>query len=102
MCETKSVVVSLSFLLLAAPSFFKYQAHTENNVGNHSEVKSQGPCDNEYKNYCLNGGEGYYLVDEDLVSSNCTWLFGGDCCEKYMWCDWVRTWILKKDENFSI
>ena len=36
-------------------------------VGHQSEIKSQGPCENEYKKYCLNGAECYYLVDEDFV-----------------------------------
>ena len=82
MCETKAVVVSI--LLLVASSFSIYQAHTENKEGDHSKMKSQGPCENEHKRYCLNGGECYYLVDEDIVGCNCTWLYGGKRCEKYM------------------
>ena len=46
-----------------------------------SKIKSQGPCENEYRKYCLNGGDCYYLVDEDIVGCNCTWLFGGKRCE---------------------
>ena len=84
MCEIKAVVVSISIVLLVAASFFIYQAQTENKVGHHSKIKSQGPCENEYKKYCLNGGECYYLVDEDIVGCNCTWLQGGKRCEKYM------------------
>ena len=56
--------------------------HTENKVGHHSKIKSQGPCENEYKKYCLNDGECYYLVGEDTVG--CTWLYGGKRCGKYM------------------
>ena len=82
MCETKAVVVSI--LVLVASSFSIYQAHTENKEGHHSKMKSQGPCENEHKRYCLNGGECYYLVDEDIVGCNCTWLYGGKRCEKYM------------------
>ena len=74
MCETKAVVVSKWLILLVAASFCIYQAQTENKVGHHSKIKSQGPCENYYKKYCLNGGEGYYLVDEDIVGCNCTWL----------------------------
>ena len=89
MCETKTkqVVVSISLILLVAASFRKYQAQTENKVGHHSKIKSQGPCENEYKKYCLNGGECYYLADEDFVGCNCTRLYGGKRCEKYMWWD---------------
>ena len=85
MCETKAVVVSISILLIVAASFCTYQAHTENKVGHHSKIKSRGPCENEYKKYCLNGGDCYYLVDEDIEDCNCTWLKGGKQCEKYMW-----------------
>ena len=64
-----------------------HQAHTENKVGHHSKIKGQGRGQNEYNNYCLNGGECYYLVDEDIVGCNCTWLYGGKRCENYMWCE---------------
>ena len=84
MCETTAVVASMSIILLVAASFCINQAHTENKVGHHSKIKSQGPCENEYKKYCLNGGECYYLVDEDMVGSNCAWLYGGKRCGKYM------------------
>ena len=73
MCETKAVVVSTSLTLLVAASFCVYKAQTESKVGHHSKIKSQGPCENEYKKYCLNGGECYYLVDEDIVGCNCKW-----------------------------
>ena len=85
MRETKAVVVSISIILLVATSFCLYQAHTENKVGHHRKIKSQGPCENEYKKHCLNGGECYYLVDEDIAGCNCTWLYGGKRCERYMW-----------------
>ena len=87
MCETKAVVVSISIISLVAASFCIYQAQTENKVGHYSKITSQGPCENEYKKYCLNGGECYYLVDEDIVGCKCTWFYGGKRCEKYMWWD---------------
>ena len=90
MCETKAAVVSISLILLVAASFCIYGAQTENKVGHHSKIKSQGPCENEYKKYCLNGGGCYYLVDEDIVGCKCTWLYGGKRCEKCMWWDQVR------------
>ena len=87
MCETKAVVVSTSLISLVGASFCVYQTHTGNKVGHHSEIKSHGPCENEYKKYCLNGGEFFFLVDEDIVGCNFTWLYGGKRCEKYMWWD---------------
>ena len=87
MCETKAVVVSISLFLLVAASFWIYQAQTENKVGHRSKIKSQGPCENEYKKYCMNGGKCYYPVDEDIVGCNWTWLYGGKRSEKYMWWD---------------
>ena len=87
MSETKAVVVSISLIFLEAASFCIYQAQTENKVGNHTKMKNQGPCENEHKKYCLNGGDCYYLVDEDIVDCNCTWLYGGKRCERNMWLD---------------
>ena len=85
MCDTKAVVVSISLFLPVAAGFCTYQAHTENKVGHQSKIKSKGPCENEYKKYCLNGGECYCLVGENVVGCNCTWLYGQKRCEKYMW-----------------
>ena len=86
--ETKAVIVSISLILLVALSFCINQAQTEEKVGDHSKIKNQGPCKNENKKICLNGGECYYLVDEEgIVGYNCTWLYRGKRCEKYMWWD---------------
>ena len=74
MCETKTNLVSLSLILLVAASFGMYQAHTEKKVGHRSKIKSQGPCENEYKKYCLNGEECYCLIDEDILGCKYTWL----------------------------
>ena len=90
MCETKAVVVSISSFLLVAASFCIYQAQTEIKVGHYNEIKTESPCNKEYKKGCLKGGECYHLVDEDIVGCNCTWLYGGKRCEKYMWWDYVR------------
>ena len=45
-------------------------------------MKLQNPYENEYKKFCLNGGECYYLIDEDIVGCICTWFFGGKRFEK--------------------
>ena len=96
MGETKAVVLSISLILLIAASFCIYQADTENKEGQHRAIKSESPCEKEYKRYCLNGGECYNLLDEDIVACNCTWLYGGKQCEKYMWLTYVN--FLKSDE----
>ena len=86
MCEIKTVLF-VAALLLAATGFCIYQVNSAKKVGRLSEVKSESPCEKEYKKYCMNRGECYYLVDEDTVACNCTWLYGGERCEKYMWWD---------------
>ena len=87
MCETKAVVLSISIILLVAASSCIYQAHTENKVGHHSKIKSQGPWENECKNYFMNGGDYYHPVDEDTVGCNCKWLSAAKRYEKYLWWD---------------
>ena len=82
MCEIKTVSI-VAALLLAATGFCIYQANPK--VGHYNEIKSESSCEKEYKRYCMNGGECYYLVDEDIVACNCTWLYGGQRCEKYKW-----------------
>ena len=82
MCEIKTVSI-VAVLLLAAAGFYTYQVNPK--VEQDSEIKSESPCEKEYKKYCMNGGECYYLADEDIVGCNCTWLYGGERCEKYMW-----------------
>ena len=84
MRETKTVLI-VAALLLAATGLCIYQPLTENKVEQHKEIKSESPCEEEYKKSCMNGGECYYLVNEDFVACNCTWLYGGKRCEKYMW-----------------
>ena len=70
-------VINVAVLLIAVTGFCIYQVKSEKKVGQHSEIKSESPCEKEYKKYCMNGGECYYLVDEDIVARNCTWLYGG-------------------------
>ena len=84
MCEIKTVL-RIAALILAAIGFRIYQVNLEKNVGHQNEIKSESPCEKGYKKYCLNGGECYYLVDEDVVGCKCTWIYGGNRCEKYMW-----------------
>ena len=62
MCEIKTLL-TVAVLLLAVTGFCIYQANPK--VGQHSEIKSESPCEKGYRKYCLDGGECYYLVDED-------------------------------------
>ena len=84
MCEIKTVLI-VAVLLLAATSLCIYQVKSEKKVEHNREIKSESPCEKEYKKYCMDGGECYYLVDEDNAACNCTWMYGGQRCEKYMW-----------------
>ena len=84
MYEIKTVLI-VTALLLASTGFCIYQVFSEKKVGHYSEIESESPCDEEYKKYCLNGIECYYLLDEDIVTCNCTCLYGGQRWEKYLW-----------------
>ena len=84
--KTVSIVAALP---LAATRFCIYQVKSGNKVGHHSEIKSESPCEKEYKKFCLNGGERFYLDYKDIVGCNCTWLYGGKRCEKYIWWTYV-------------
>ena len=84
MCEIKTLL-NVAVLLLAATGLCIYQVKSEMKVEQHSEIKSESPCEKEYKKYCINGGECFYLVYEDIAACNCTWMYGGKRCEKYLW-----------------
>ena len=70
MCEIKLFLGSVCLMSLVAASFCMYWVYPEKKEGKDSEIKIQNPCENEYKEYCLNGGECYYLNDEDIVGCN--------------------------------
>ena len=78
----KKIVLIAAALLLAAIGFCIYQVNSDKKVGHNCEIKSESPCEKEYKKYCLNGGACCYLIDEDIVGCNCIWLYGGNRCEK--------------------
>ena len=84
MCEIKTVLI-VAALLLVATGFCIYQVKSEKKVGHQSKIKSKSPCEKKSKKCCLNGGECYYLDDEDILGCNCRWLYGGKRCEKNMW-----------------
>ena len=56
MCEIKTVV-TVAALLIAATGFCIYQVNSEIEMGHHSEIKSESPCEEDYKKYCLNSAE---------------------------------------------
>ena len=76
MCKIETVLI-VAVLPLGVTGFCIYQANSEKNVDHHSEIKSESPCEKEYKKYCLNGGDCHYLVDEDIIACSCTCLYGG-------------------------
>ena len=82
----KTILVSVCLTLLATASSCMYCVYPEKTVGQYMKIKIQNLCENEYKKFCLNGGECYYLFDENIVGCNCTWFYGGKRWEKYMWC----------------
>ena len=82
MCEIKTVII-VAALFLAVTGFCIYQ--TKPKVVHPSEIKSGSPCEKEYKKYCLNGGECFYLVDKDIAACNCSCMYGGKRCEMYLW-----------------
>ena len=86
----KTVLVFVCLILLVTASFCMYRVYLEKDVGQCSEIKIQYPCENEYRKYCLNGGECFYLFDEDIVDCERTWSYGGKRCEIYMCWNSVR------------
>ena len=74
MCQIKTVLV-VAVLLLAAAGFYINRVNSQTKVGQYSEIKGESPGEKDYKKYCLNGGECYHPVDEDIVAFNCTWLY---------------------------
>ena len=81
MCEIKTVKI-VAALILAATGFCICQVNSGKKVGHHSEIKSESPCEKEFKKYCLTAGECYYLDYEVIVGCNCRFLFGGKRCQK--------------------
>ena len=86
-CVRKSSCSIVIIFFTSCSKFLHISSPYRDKVGHHSKIKSQGPCENEFKMFCLNGGDCYYLVDEDIVGCNCIWLYGGKRCGKYMWWD---------------
>ena len=70
MSETKTVLI-VAALLLAAMGLCIYQVKTEKKWDTIAKSKVKVLA-KKYKKYCLNGGECFYLVDEDIAACNCT------------------------------
>ena len=85
MCEMKTLLVFVCLFFLLTASFDMYWVYPDKNVGQYSGNKIHNPCEKEYKRFCLNGSECFYLIDEEIVGCNCTWFNGGKLCKNYMW-----------------
>ena len=77
MCQMKTVLMSVRLILLVTANFCMYWVYPEINVGHYSEIKFHKLCKNEYKKYCLNGDQCFYLIGEAIVGCNCTRFYGG-------------------------
>ena len=98
MCEIKTVLVSVCLILLKGASFCINRVFPGKKVGQHSEINKENPCENENKDYCLNG-ECYYVLEEGIVGYNCSWLYGGKRCQKVYVVDLRET--LKVNQFFT-
>ena len=67
MCEVKTFLGSVCLILSVTACFSICRVYPERQVGHHSKIEVQGLHENEYKKYCLNCGECYYLTDEDVL-----------------------------------
>ena len=83
MSEIKTVIFVAAFLL-AATGFCTFFYQVKPKMGHHGEIKSESPCVKEYKKFCMNGDKRFYLADENIAACNCTSMYGGKRCEKYM------------------
>ena len=84
MCGIKTILVSICLILLVTASFCMCWVYPEKKLGEYSGNRLQKPCEKEHKDQCLND-ECYYLLQEDIVGCNCSWLIGGQRCGKYNW-----------------
>ena len=39
-------------------------------MGHNSQLENESDCEKEYRGFCLNGGERYYLIDQNIVGCN--------------------------------
>ena len=75
MCQTKTILVSLPIILIVASIFCIHRTHTEKKEGHHSEMKTKGPCENEFKIFCLNCGQSFHPVGNVFVGCKSSWLY---------------------------
>ena len=79
MCETIAKI-TVALIIVMTASLFIYQVKTTEKV-----ERDHGPCVEEYKGYCLNGGDCFSYVGENVVGCLCPPLYGGKRCDKYLW-----------------
>ena len=99
MCEVKAVLVIKIFT--TSTKFLHISVQYRVKMKPHSKIKSQGPCENEYKKYCSNGGEFYYINEEVFAGCNCTSLYEAKRIENYMWWDYFGFLDLKRGKTFK-
>ena len=79
MCENiaKVVVTLISGLNV---SLLIYQVNTTENVGQNLD-----PCATQYNDYCMNEGEGFRYVEENIIGCLCPPLYGGKHSDRFLW-----------------
>ena len=77
MCETIAKV-SVALIIGLNVSLFVYQVNTTESVGQNLD-----PGARENKNYCMNQGECFSYVEENIIGCLCPPLYGGKRSEKF-------------------
>ena len=80
MSETLAKVLVGAFFIVITTGLFIYQVRTTEKVGRNSD-----PCIEEYKDYCMNEGECFSHVEENIIGCLCPPLYGGKRCDKFLW-----------------
>ena len=74
MCDIKFFLMPVCLILLVTASICTYRVFPDKKkLRQYSEVNKQIPSEIEYKDYCLNSGECYYLINEVFDGCICTW-----------------------------
>ena len=80
MSETLAKVLVGAFFIVITTGLFIYQVRTTEKVG-----RNPDPCIEEYKDYCMNEGECFSHVEENIIGCLCPPLYGGKRCDKFLW-----------------
>ena len=81
MSETLAKVLAGAFFIVITTSLFIYQVRTTEKKG-----RNPDPCIEEYKDYCMNEGESFSYVEENIIiGCLCPPLYGEKRCDKLSW-----------------